>query len=76
VIKDGVKTKVTERRGGVWKSSNTGFLMKGSGIREADSDEGVWNPALLDSDDRGFPPYVRDICDFLQIFLIYTLEDL
>jgi len=28
-------------KGGVWKSE--GFL-KGSGIREADSDEGVWNP--------------------------------
>jgi hypothetical protein len=45
-----------------------GILMKGSGIRFADSDDrgfplavterrgGVWNPALLDSDDRGFPP--------------------
>ena len=36
-----MKIGVTERQGGVWKSE--GFLMKGSGIRFADSD------------DRGFP---------------------
>ena len=41
VMNDGMKTEVTERRGGVWKSF--GFPMKGSGIRFADSD------------DRGFP---------------------
>ena len=42
-MKDGMKTGITERPGGVWKSSNAGFPMKGSGIRFADSD------------DRGFP---------------------
>ena len=46
VMKDGVKTGITERQGGVWKPE--GFPMKGSGIRFADSD------------DRGVPPMVAE----------------
>jgi hypothetical protein len=44
-MEDGIKKGIDERRGGVWKSE--GFPMKGSRIREADSD------------DRGGSPYYK-----------------
>ena len=43
-MKDGMKTGITERRGGVWKSE--GFPMKGSGIRFADSDDRGVHPKM------------------------------
>jgi len=62
-MKDGMKTGITERPGGVWNPASR------------DSDEGVWNPALLDSDDRGFPLILLTftlyiLCNFLRILPI------